>query len=352
VFVASTVDLLRLLAVPILAVAAWRDVRTRRVPNEFWYALTALGVVLLAWEWVSLGSGFRRSHLVRTTLLSVAVVVPLAYAFWRFGAFGGADAKALMALAILFPTYPIVYLPSESLPLVVTSVGVFSLTILTNGVLLGMAYPLVLGVRNLLAGHLDRRMFVARPMPWRAVETTHGGLRSAPPDGPPGLDLDALRMYLRWRGTDLATLRADPALRDPETLPAETGDPTDGAVRPDLTGILGTSGAASDGRETDGQDPRTERSDHSSDPSPGISSAAPVRGDDEWGAEAFLSSLDGDAYGTSPEQLRAGLEVLVARDQVWVSPGLPFLVPLFLGLLTALTVGDLLVGVVVVLGGA
>lgn len=343
--VASTPDLLRLLSVPILAIAAWRDVRTRRVPNAFWYPLVVIGAVLLAWEWVTFGPGFQRARLIQATILSIGIVVPLSYVFWRFGAFGGADAKALMALAVLFPTYPVFYFPREALPLVVSSVGVFSLTVLTNAVFVGLVYPLVLGVRNLLAGDLDHRMLVARPMPWEAAATTHGGLRSAPPDGPKGLDLDALRMYLRWRRTDLATLRAHPELRDPATLPDEPGDPTDGAVHTDVTGLLGLSrGAGGDGPDQNGG-PSAALTDVES---PAATGEEP---DDPWGAAAFLASIDSDAYGTSAGQLRAGLDVLVERDHVWVSPGLPFLVPVFFGLLVALTLGDLLIGAVVLLGG-
>jgi preflagellin peptidase FlaK len=345
VLVASTPDLLRLLSVPLLAIAAWRDVRTRRVPNAFWYPLIGLGIALLAWEWFTFGPGFQRDRLVQATLLSVGIVVPLSYLFWRFGAFGGADAKALMALAVLFPTYPVFYFPTEAFPLVVSTVGVFSLTILTNAVFVGLAYPLVLGARNLLAGNLDHRMLVARPVSWEAVPGIHGGLRSAPPDGPKGLDLDALRMYLRWRRTDLATLRENPELRDPATLPEDPGDPTDGAVRTDLTGLLGT---------------RTEGEARGADPiRAGTTSTEPAtegrtatdESDDPWGAAAFLEAIHTDAYGTSAAQLRAGLDVLVERDHVWISPGLPFLVPVFLGLLVALTLGDVMIGAVLFLGG-
>ncbi|MFB6111712.1 MAG: prepilin peptidase [Halobacteriaceae archaeon] len=332
--VASAPDLLRLVAVPVLGLAAYRDVRTRRVPNSFWYPLAVLGLLLLAWEWTTLAPGFQRMRFLRSTLLSIGIVVPLAYGFWRLGAFGGADAKALMAIAVLFPGYPTYYFPTEALPVVVTAVGVFSLTILTNAVLLGMGYPVALGLRNLVAGELDRRMFVGRPVAWRAVTETHGSLLSAPADGPRGLDLDALRMYLRWRRTDLATLRADQTLRDPETLPADPGEPTDGAVD---TATANVSHAGSG---------------ESADPAQRESTAvgAVSTPDDPWGAAAFLASIEGDAYGTSAAQLRAGLDVLVSRDQVWISPGLPFLVPVFAGLLTALTVGDLLIGLFVLAG--
>ena len=46
--------------------------------------------------------------------------------------------------------------------------------------------------------------------------------------------------------------------------------------------------------------------------------------------------------GTTSERLREGLERVSTEDALWVSPGLPFLVPLFGGLVLALTYGDAL----------
>jgi len=42
--------------------------------------------------------------------------------------------------------------------------------------------------------------------------------------------------------------------------------------------------------------------------------------------------------------------MLAAEDPVWISPGIPFLVPLFFGLLVSLTVGDVLFVVLQTLG--
>lgn len=43
----SIPDLLRLVAVPVFGWAAYRDVKTRRVPNRTWTPLAALAVLLL-----------------------------------------------------------------------------------------------------------------------------------------------------------------------------------------------------------------------------------------------------------------------------------------------------------------
>jgi preflagellin peptidase FlaK len=318
---ARATDLLRLVAVPAFAWAAYRDVRTRRVPNRLWLPLAALGAVLLAWDAaVRLPFDPADRLFALRVAISLGFVVPLSYAFWRIGGFGGADAKAFMTLAVLFPATPVYYLPTTSLPFVAATLGVFSMTVLTNTVLLGLAYPLGIAVRNALAGELSPRMVLAVRQPVERVERAHGRLVEGP-DGfdRSGLDLDALRMYLRWRGLDLATLRRAPDdYRDPESVD-ETYDPTDGAVAPD------------GGRPSTGE------------------SRGPDRGD-PWAAAAFLDAVGHDAYGTTPETLREGLEVLATREAVWVSPGIPFIVPTFAGLVVGLTYGDLLVAALGALG--
>jgi preflagellin peptidase FlaK len=325
-------DLLRLVAVPVFAWAAYRDVRTRRVPNRTWYPLVALGVVLLVFEVAGAlpANGYEDRLFLLRAGLSVGFVAPLGYVFWRIGGFGGADAKALISLAVLLPTYPTYFLPGLGLPVERATLGVFSMTVLTNTVLVGLAYPLVLFARNALSGTVSPISFVGRRVALKDLPTTHGRLFEAP-DGVTrrGLDVDALRMYLRWRGLSFAALRADPeACRDPASVGA-TNDPTGGAVDADAV----------------------DAADWTDEPAGG-DGATDAAADDPWAAERFLAEIDGSAYGTTPETLRGGLDVLTedGRDDVWVSPGIPFIVPMFVGLLVAFTYGDVLVGVLGLFG--
>jgi preflagellin peptidase FlaK len=441
---ATPTDFLRLLVLPIYGWAAYRDVRTRRVPNETWIPLVLFGIALFAVDaWTALEAGPRQAQqFVQWAGLSIGFVVPLSYLFWRIGGFGGADAKALMVLAVLLPTFP-AYLflpplaePIGSLPLERPPVEAFSFTVLTNGVLVGSAYPLAVTLRNAVSGRFAPVMFVGRPVAVAAIPDTYGRLLETP-DGTTrrGLDLDALRMYLQWRGVTLSELRADPdRYRDPDSLPAEPNAPGDGAItdggRPedgegdpeasaesdhapndesdasrtareaaepdgddageaDHEDATEADADARDGSANDLVDPGMfESTDDESDPGDGDESDlgdgpeptapgeadpsgddapgtetpetgtpgtdAPEAGapgtDDPWGAEAFLEDV-GSAYGTTPDDLRDGLEVLVESDDVWVSPGLPFLVPVFLGLLVAFVYGDILFGLLELTGG-
>ena len=374
---ASIPDLLRLVAVPVLAWAAWRDVEVRRVPNVTWYPLAALGVVLLAWEALSPRTPLQL-YLLRVGV-SVGFVVPLTFLFWRLGGFGGADAKALMALALLFPTFPtyslaelpvVSALPWAVTPVVETQLGVFSWTILTNTVLLGVLYPLALAVRNALVGEFSTLMFVGRAVRVTDLPAAHGRLFEDDEGFTwSGLDVDALRMYLRWRGVTLSDLRSDPArYRDPATI-GETHDPTDGAVGREAApdGGVTDDGPSDEDGPVDGDGPRRTSTGATPDPADagGADEDAPADAAefadaidapdaaetaDPWGAAAFLDEIEGTAYGTTPERLRGGLNVVTERDEVWLSPGIPFLVPMFAGLAVGLTYGDLLFGLLAAVG--
>lgn len=306
--VTAAPDLLRLLAVPVFAWAAVRDLKTRRVPNRIWRPLLGLGLVALLLEGVFawLSGGFVWQQFLIGAAVSIGLLVPLGYGFWLIGAFGGADAKAVMVIAIVFPTVPTYRLGELVFPLVESTVSAFALTVLTNAVVAAVVYPLGLGLYNLLHGNLSLLMAVGRPVPIDRLERQHGRLLETPTGRTTaGLDLDALRMYLRWRGLDIDELRRSAAeFRDPASLPDEPTSPTDGAVY-----------------RSDGGDP--------------------------WGAAEFLSTIDHGAYGTDADSLRDGLTVIADpdRDQVWVSPGIPFFIPLFVGLLLGLTYGDVLFGV-------
>ncbi|WP_267161996.1 A24 family peptidase C-terminal domain-containing protein [Halovenus salina] len=337
---ATIPDLLRLVVLPAFGYLAWRDIKTRRIPHRTWYPLGALALVLLVWEGYMVITGDataldQRLFLTRVSI-SVLVLVPLAYGFWLLGGFGGADTKAFMVIALLFPTYPEYHLWAvgidgefATLPLVATDVGVFSMTILANTVLLGALYPVALAGKNAVTGYVSPAMFVATPIEATdatrrygvLLEFAEGRLRDARSLSAVRshlswrrLDLDALRMYLQWRGLDLASVRADPdRYRDPDSLPDEPNPPGTGSIANSDVG--GTASAV----ETDG----------------GTT-------DDPWGAEAFLDDIDGNAYGTTPEMLRDGLETLTEEDVVWISPGIPFIVPMFFGLVVSFVYGDLL----------
>ena len=202
-----------------------------------WLPLVIVGLLALTLDASAVldAPAFVRRLFVVRVAVSLGVVAPLGYLFWRLGGFGGADAKALMVLAIVFPTFPTYYLSWGTFPSIPGRLGVLSLSVLTNIVLIGLAFPLALAARNALKGRFSPAMFVGKPVDSEAVEGEYGRLLDAGSEPGPrlsrgGLDLDALRMYLRWRDVSLAALRDAPeALRDPVSIGA-TRDPGNGVV--------------------------------------------------------------------------------------------------------------------------
>lgn len=77
----------------ILAVIAYGDVRTRRIPNAFSVAIATLGLIRI----ILVHDSVAASH---TFAAGAAVFAAAFLLFWR-GAIGGGDAKLLAAMALL-----------------------------------------------------------------------------------------------------------------------------------------------------------------------------------------------------------------------------------------------------------
>ncbi|NIR87628.1 hypothetical protein GWO13_08760 [Candidatus Bathyarchaeota archaeon] len=131
--------------------ASWSDFRSREVSNRVWaifapsaFALTSSQFFLFAPE--SLG----------IYVLSFVVTSALSVTLFYAGAFGGADAKALMCLALALPSYPTHLLQPYSgfvSPL-------FSITVFCNAVLLAALSVLYVVLRNCLWKHkTGKRLF-------------------------------------------------------------------------------------------------------------------------------------------------------------------------------------------------
>ena len=85
----------------LLAYASYTDVKTRRAPNILWVIMALVGIILLTIQY--LDGGFSNIWY----LVFIPIMIALMYLFFQMRLlFGGADAKALMALAILVPIQP------------------------------------------------------------------------------------------------------------------------------------------------------------------------------------------------------------------------------------------------------
>ncbi|DAC72390.1 MAG TPA: hypothetical protein DSN98_05545 [Thermoplasmata archaeon] len=99
---ATILDGIRLITGAILlAYASYTDIKTRRAANILWVVMAIVGAILIVIQY--LDGGYPNIWY----LVFIPIMIALMYAFFQMRLlFGGADAKALMALAILVPTLP------------------------------------------------------------------------------------------------------------------------------------------------------------------------------------------------------------------------------------------------------
>jgi preflagellin peptidase FlaK len=131
--------------------ASWSDYKTREVSNKVWVILGPLALALTGFQFLAYSA--QPFQLVISYILSFAITSGLAIAVFYVGGFGGADAKALMCIALALPLYPNNLLPQQ--PNFISPL--FPMTVFTNSVLLGalsVFYPLF---RNILWIAKNRR---------------------------------------------------------------------------------------------------------------------------------------------------------------------------------------------------
>lgn len=112
------------LAFSMLGIATFSDLKKREVHDMLWICFGIVAIVLFFIEF-DFTTGLLR-------MLYSLIVAPVAFLLWRLGFFGGADALAILVLAVLAPL--LVFHENQITPFTtITNAAVFSLvTILTN----------------------------------------------------------------------------------------------------------------------------------------------------------------------------------------------------------------------------
>ena len=124
-----------------LAYASWSDFRKREVSNKLWVIFAPLALVLTSLQFFVFSPESLYGFVLSFVITSVLSIV-LFYA----GAFGGADAKALICLSLALPSYP-TYLLKPSFNLLFP---LFPLSVFCNAVLLAALSAFYVLLRNYL----------------------------------------------------------------------------------------------------------------------------------------------------------------------------------------------------------
>jgi len=149
-----------------LVYASFRDIMERRVPFRTWYPMLAIGLPAVIWFYLSLLQGGDWQpvlfFLILTGLFSL-----IFYLFAVFHLFGGADAWALIFIAVCIPFFPIK--PILGYP----PLGFFPMTVLTNAVILNLVTPVAIFLMNIVRRHEAPIPYLFLGFPVRGDEIEH-----------------------------------------------------------------------------------------------------------------------------------------------------------------------------------
>jgi len=128
----------------ILLYASYTDFKQREAENFLWLIMGGFGVLFMAFAGYDLG----------LVAISILLTIPMAIVL-VFAGMGGADAKALLAIAVLTPLIPHMKIGIE-LPLWTAPVELpFSIIVLINALLLFLGIPLMFLLLNAARGDLE-----------------------------------------------------------------------------------------------------------------------------------------------------------------------------------------------------
>jgi preflagellin peptidase FlaK len=132
------------LALCFLFYASWSDYKTREVSNSVWMLFAPLAFALAFFEIYNYESSQLPSYGICFGLTAVFAII-----IFYSGGFGGADAKALMCLALVLPFYPDRLLQPLSREISPISQLFFPLAVFNNSVLLAALTAIGMLVYNI-----------------------------------------------------------------------------------------------------------------------------------------------------------------------------------------------------------
>jgi len=157
------------LCLAFLTYASWSDLKKREVSNTVWAIFAPLALALTSLQFLLFAP-----HLLYVYALSFVITSAFSIAIFYAGAFGGADAKALICLALALPTYPAHLLqPLTGLPSPLSSL-LFPIATFCNAVLLASLSVFYAILRNFLWKRRTRmRLFEGfeKELKWRKFLT-------------------------------------------------------------------------------------------------------------------------------------------------------------------------------------
>ena len=139
-------DIIRFaVGVVILGYACYTDIKTRMASNILWITMGVIGAILIVVQYLTAGI----DNIL--PLIFIPILIAIVYVLFYIGLiFGGADAKAIMALTILIPFWPSIYgFPKAP------SVMPFPWAVFSNSIILFLLIPPAFLIFNATKGNIE-----------------------------------------------------------------------------------------------------------------------------------------------------------------------------------------------------
>ena len=134
------------IGVLILFYASYTDIKIRQASNKLWLIIGSIAIILLIVQYFTVG--FENQYY----LLFIPIMIGLVFLLFQMRIiFGGADAKALMAIAILAPIEP----SFADFPIIKGAFMPFSWTIFQNSLIIFLFIPLCLFILNIFKRNVN-----------------------------------------------------------------------------------------------------------------------------------------------------------------------------------------------------
>ncbi len=149
-------DILKILfCMPFLIYSCYSDIKTRRVTNKLWLVMLAGGSPFIVYDIYREGFAY-----LPRLIISAGLIFVFVYIIFQLGTFGGADAKSLIVLSIILPTYP--ELQDFGFPVNKHQIDLFAFGVFGNAVLLTIIVPIGLAIYNLakMGWHIDKPAYI------------------------------------------------------------------------------------------------------------------------------------------------------------------------------------------------
>lgn len=304
-------DLIRILIIiPILIYASYTDILERRVDDKVWAIPTFLAIILLlidayfATNPISVGL---------SALFSLIVVGGAAYIIYKLRIFYGADYKAFLLIAVLFPWHPVIgslplynIVPFYDINTIFTmqpdminiilsysALQLFGFTVFVNTTIFSIVYFIMNIIYNIRHNAFDikkpLRSSCARNVKVSELDNIHAQvLDETKSNNKIYKGIEFIRNGLRGLSTDF--------FRDYETWYCENKTVSQNIDTSDI---------------------------------------------DDLDLDAFLN--DNEAWkSTNPDEDKQKIQKILKQDMVWVTMGVPFIVPITFGVLSSIVFGNLM----------